>query len=172
MRRSKSAAFSLDCGPLVVTNLERVLSRIQTKENAMNRLKSFALALTLIVVPLAQMAQGQTQTSDGDDDAKVKSEIAKRVAHKKTRVKIKLRDGGEVKGNIDQANDTGFTLTEDKTGKRLDLSYNSVEKVSGRGMSTLTKVGIAVGVGVIVVGIFVAVAIKNFDPFKGGITAR
>jgi hypothetical protein len=136
------------------------------------KIKSLLLALMLALVPLAQRAPAQTQTSDGDSVAKVKSEIAKRLANKKTRVKIKLLDGSEAKGNIDQANDAGFTLTEDKTGKKLGLPYNSVEKVSGRGMSTLTKVGIAVGVGVVVVGVFVAVAIKNFDPFEGGITAR
>jgi hypothetical protein len=42
----------------------------------------------------------------------------------------------------------------------------------GRGMSTLTKIGIVVGVAIVVVGVAVAVAIKNFDPFEGGITAR
>jgi cobalamin biosynthesis Mg chelatase CobN len=134
--------------------------------------KSVLLTLILILVPLSQMSQAQSATNHPDNVAKVKSEITKRVANKKTRVKIKLHDGGEVKGNIEQASDSGFTLTEDKAGKKLEMSYNSVEKVSGRGMSTVTKIGIVVGVAVVVVGVAVAVAIKNFDPFEGGITAR
>ena len=134
--------------------------------------KSVLLALILILGPLSQVSQAQSTASGADNLAKVKSEIAKRVANKKTRVKIKLNDGGAVKGNIERANDVGFTLMEDKTGKKLEMSYNSVAKVSGRGMSTLTKIGIVVGVAVVVVGVAVAVAIKNFDPFEGGITAR
>jgi hypothetical protein len=136
------------------------------------KIKSIMIALMLVLVPLLQTAHAQPQASDADTIARVKSEIAKRVANKKTRVKIRLHDGDEVKGNIEQANDAGFTLMEDKTGKKLEIPYNSVEKVSGRGMSTLTKIGIVVGVAVVVVGIAVAVAIKNFDPFEGGITAR
>lgn len=136
------------------------------------KIKSIMLALALVLLPLLQTAHAQSQASNADSIAKIKSDIVKRVANKKTRVRIKLHDGSEVKGNIEQASDDGFTLTEDKTGKRLEMSYNSVEKVGGRGMSTLTKIGIVVGVVVVVVAVAAVVAIKNFDPFEGGITAR
>ena len=136
------------------------------------KIKSLALSFSLVLVPFLHLAYAQPQYSNAETIEKVKSAVARRIANKKTRVEIKLRDGDKVKGNIEQANDDGFTLTEDKTGRKLQMSYNSVEKVSGRGMSTLTKIGIVVGVAVVVVAVAVAVAIKNFDPFEGGITAR
>ena len=133
----------------------------------MNRLKSLALTLTLIVVPLAQIARGQS--GGGDSTARIKSEIANRVEKKKARVKLKLRSGEELKGQLDQPGDDRFTLIQDKTGKKLEIAYSEVTKVSGRGMSTFTKVGIVAALGVGVIAIVAIVAIKNFDPFSGGI---
>jgi hypothetical protein len=60
---------------------------------AMNRLKYLTLAFLLIFVPLARASQAQPQSVTVDQTAKVKSEVAKRVDNKKTRVKIKLRNG-------------------------------------------------------------------------------
>jgi hypothetical protein len=130
------------------------------------------LALVIAIVPLAETARGQSQSTDDARIAKVKADVARRLANKKTRVKLKLHDGGQLKGRLEQAGADGFTVIEDKTNKKIDLLYSAVDKVSGRGMSTLTKVGIATAVGVGVLAIVVVVALKNFDPFSGGITAR
>ena len=135
----------------------------------MNRVKSLTLAFLLILMPLARAAQAQAKSGAVDQTAKVKSEVAKRVDNQKARVKIKLGNGEELKGRIDQADDDTFTLTQDKTGKKIQLAYSEVAEVKGRGMGTFTKIGIVVGVAAVVVAIAVAVAIKNFDPFKGGI---
>lgn len=139
----------------------------------MLQLKSLAVVFLLVVLPLAQIAQGRSQTrpqsSAADNTTKVKSEIAKRVDHKKTRVKIKLGTGEELKGQIDQAGDDKFTLIQDKTGKRFELAYSEVAKVSGRGMSTLAKVGIVTAIAAGVLAVAVIVALKNLDPFNGGI---
>lgn len=138
----------------------------------MKKIKAIVLALIVALVPLVQTARGESQSTAGDQTAKVKSEVSKRLANKKTRVQVKLRDGSQLKGRLEQATDDGFTLTEDKTNKKLELAYSAVEKVSGRGMSTMAKVGIGAAVAVGVVAILVVVALKNFDPFSGGITAR
>ncbi len=137
----------------------------------MRKANSFVLALILALLPLVQ-AQGQSESTDAARLAKVKSEVTKRLANKKTRVKVKLHDGGELKGRLEQANDVGFTLTEDKTNKAIELTYGAVDKVSGRGMSTMAKVGIGAAIGVGLLAVIVVVALKNFDPFSGGITAR
>src|SRR5512132_1975243 len=135
----------------------------------MNRVKSLALAFIMVLVPLVPAAQAQAQSGAPNKTAKVKSEVAKRVDNQKARVKIKLRNGEELKGRIDQADDDTFTITQDKTGKKIQLAYSEVAEVKGRGMGTFTKIGIVVGVAAVVVAVAVAVAIKNFDPFKGGI---
>jgi hypothetical protein len=115
----------------------------------------------------AQSGTADVQTT------KVKAEVAKRVANNKTKVKVKLRTGDELKGQIDQSDDSGFTLTQDKTNKPVHISYAEVQKVSGRGgLSTAAKIGIVAAIGVGVLAIVVIVAVRNFDPFSGGITAR
>ena len=118
-------------------------------------------------MPLAQVAQAQA--NDAQKTARVKSEIAKRVADKRTKVKIKLRNGEEVKGRIDHADDTGFTVTEGKTAKQIQISYSEVATVKGRGLSTGAKIGIIAGIAAAALAIAVVVSLKNFDPFKGGI---
>jgi hypothetical protein len=132
----------------------------------MNKLKSLTLMALLILLPLARVAQAQTGAVD--QTSKIRAEVARRVDNKKTRVKIKLLTGEELKGRIDQAAGDVFTVTEDKTGRKVDLKYSEVAAVKGRGISTLTKVGIVVGVAVVVVAIAVVVAVRNFDPFSNG----
>jgi tetrahydromethanopterin S-methyltransferase subunit G len=162
----------LDAGVLYVITCPRNLES-NPPEAAMNRFKSLSLAFILILVPLAQMVPAHPQSSDVEKMAKVKSEIAKRIANKKTRVKIKLLKGGELKARIEQADDDSFTITQDKTGQKIELAYSEVDGVKGRGgLSTGAKIGIILGVAVVVVAIAVLVSLKNFDPFSGGITVR
>lgn len=128
------------------------------------------LAFTLLVMPVTRLT---VQAQSGATDAQttnVKAEVAKRVANKKTKVKVKMRSGEQLKGQIDQSDENGFTITQDKTNSQVKISYADVEKVSGRGgLSTAAKVGIIVGIAIGVLAIVVIVAVRNFDPFSGGI---
>ena len=131
------------------------------------------LAFTLLVMPVTRLT---VQAQSGGADAqttKVKAEVAKRVANKKTKVKVRMRSGEQLKGQIDQSDENGFTITQDKTNSQVKISYADVEKVSGRGgLSTAAKVGIIAGIAIGVLAIVVIVAVRNFDPFSGGITIR
>lgn len=132
------------------------------------KVKSLALAFMLVLTPLAQTARAQPQTSP-DQSAKIKSEVAKRIANKKNHVNIDLRNGDKLKGRLEQADTTKFTLRQDKTGNTIEISYGDVLKVKGQGLGTGAKIGIALGVTAAVVAVVVVVALKNFDPFEGGI---
>ncbi len=136
------------------------------------RLLTAPLALALVLVPLGPLARGQQHLTETTEAVKIKAEVAKRANNKKDRVKIKLRNGSEVKGRITQTSETSFTLTDEKTGARTDIGYDDVSKLQGRGMSTAKKIGIAAAIGVGVLVIVVVVALKNFDPFENGITIR
>ena len=135
-------------------------------------LKVVCLTFMLVFVPLAQVMHAQPQSTDIQKTAKVKSDITKRVATNKTRVKLKLRNGEELKGRIDRADDNGFTVTEDKTGKQIQMSYTEVDGVKGRGLGSGAKIGIIAAVVVVVVVVVAVINVKNIDPFQGGITAR
>lgn len=132
------------------------------------KVKSLALAFMLVLTPLAQVALAQTPTNP-DQSAKIKSEVAKRIANKKNHVNIDLRNGDKLKGRLEQADDNKFTLRQDKTGNTIEISYDDVLKVKGQGLGTGAKIGIALGVAAVVVAVVVVVALKNFDPFEGGI---
>src|SRR5262249_34111068 len=139
-----------------------------------------ALGFALCFVPLSRIAaqsptdrpaQSQTdQPSKLDQEiAKIKAAISKRVADDKDKVKLKLRDGSEVKGRLNQASDASFTFTNDKGTQPMTFTYADVQRVNGRGLSRGAKIGI---IAAIVGGIFAIVVIKavqNFDPFKNGI---
>ena len=135
----------------------------------MKRLTALSLAFTLWFAPLTRAVHAQSESGDVDKTAKVKAEIAKRVTSKKTRVKIKLRNGGELKGRIDRADENGVTIAEDKTGKKVELAYGEIEKVNGRGLGKGAKIGMVAAIAVGVLAIVVVIALKNFDPFKGGL---
>ena len=138
-----------------------------------SRFSSAGLALLLVLTPLMRVAQAQPQSRDEQTTASIKATVAKRLANKKTKVKVRLRTGEEVKGQLNQSDDNGFSLTQDKTNKQMQISYAEVEKVSGRGgLSTAAKIGIVAAIAIGVLAIVVIVAVRNFDPFSGGITAR
>lgn len=125
------------------------------------RLSIFLVALTLVTAPLARLGQAQASVNDARI-AKVKEQVARRIAEKKTRVKIKLLNGTELKGNIDKADDQRFTVSEDKTGKKVEVAYTDVVKVEGRGMGTGTKIGLIAAVTAGVLVVIAAIAVHNF----------
>lgn len=121
----------------------------------------------------SQTAQPATQSNEPSkldrEIAKIKDAISKRVTDDKTKVKLKLRDGTEVKGRLNQASDADFTLTNDKGSQPMTFTYADVQQVNGRGMSKGAKIGIIAGIVVGVFAILVYKAVKDFDPFEGGI---
>jgi sRNA-binding regulator protein Hfq len=126
----------------------------------MNRiLITFFLALAIVLVPLGPGVRAQSVPAA---DPKIKSEVVDRFNKKEVRVKVRLRNGSEVKGRITQANDSGFSLTDEKTGRSTDIAYTDVVNVEGRGMSKTKKVAIGVGIGVGVLIAVVAYAITHF----------
>jgi hypothetical protein len=145
------------------------------------------LGFVLFFVPLGPVARaGQAngpeqskpaketgQTGPTEQTAKIKSEIGKRVANNKTKVKLKLRRGAELKGRLNQAGDDNFTFTDEKTKQEMTLAYADVEQVKGRGgLSLGAKIGIIAGIVVTVAVVAVVVSFHNFDPFKNGIVVR
>jgi hypothetical protein len=105
------------------------------------------LALTIVLAPFGPAVRGQQQSAHTSETNK--AEVERRLSKKEERVKVKLRNGSQVKGRITQTSDTGFTLTDEKTGSRIDLAYADVLDVEGRGMSKTKKIAIGVGIGVV-----------------------
>ena len=126
---------------------------------------TLSLLVLLALAPFGPAAQAQQQTSDANEAAKIKSEVIKRTADNKERVKIKLRNGSEMKGRITQTSENSFTLTDEKTGNKTDIDYSDVAKLDGRGMSRGKKFGIIAGVTVAALVVVAIIAVKTFDVF-------
>lgn len=107
-------------------------------------LTTLFLAMAIAVCPLGPTARAQQQL---DQTAKVKAEVVKRLNKKEEHVKVRLRNGTEVRGYITQTSDNGFTLFIEKTKTATDIAYADVQHVEGRGMSKTKKIAIAVGIG-------------------------
>lgn len=125
------------------------------------------ICLCLVAV-LTLHTYGVTSSTEGRSDAlpttasntqaeKVKTEVERRGAGEKSRVKVRLRDKTEVKGFISQIDASSFQVTEEKTGKVITLAYTDVEKVGGRGISRNTKTVIIIGVGIAAAGIILGI---------------
>jgi small nuclear ribonucleoprotein (snRNP)-like protein len=102
------------------------------------------LALAIVLSTFGPAARAQSTLNS---ETKAKTEVVDRLNKKETRVKVKLRNGSEMKGRITQSSDNSFTLTDEKTGNKSDIAYADVVNVEGRGMSKKKKTFIAVGAG-------------------------
>jgi small nuclear ribonucleoprotein (snRNP)-like protein len=134
-----------------------------------NKLILLSLTVVLIFVPLGRLVHAQQPARETEETAKLKSQIAKRISNKKTKVKIKLRDGKELRARIAHADENGFTVIDDRTQQPLELAYSDVVSVKGRGMSTGLKIGIIAGSALVVIAVVGVIAVKSIDPFEGGI---
>ena len=108
-------------------------------------LTTLFLATAIAVCPLGPTARAQQQL---DQAAKVKAEVVKRFNKKEEHVKVRLRNGTEVRGYITQTSDNGFTLSNEKTRTGTDIAYADVQHLEGRGMSKTKKIAIAAGIAV------------------------
>ena len=117
---------------------------------------TFLLAMAIVLCSLGPAARAQQQL---DRTAKVKAEVVSRLTKKEEHVKVKLRNGSQLKGRITQTGENSFTLTQDKTHTSTEIAYADVQNVEGRGMSKTKKGLIAAGIGV---GIVIAVVAYAF----------
>ena len=132
-------------------------------------LTTLFLAFTIALAPFGPIVRGQQQSAHASQTTKLKAEVERRLNRKEERVKVKLRNGSEVKGRITQSSDNGFTLTDEKTGSHSDLAYADVLDVEGRGMSKKKKILIATGIGVGVFITLVAIALTRDFELNGPI---
>jgi sRNA-binding regulator protein Hfq len=73
--------------------------------------------LLSFLLTLAPLAHGQQLNNEAAEATTVKTEANRRLDKNENRVKIKLRNGSEVKGRITQTAENSFTLTDEKTDR-------------------------------------------------------
>jgi small nuclear ribonucleoprotein (snRNP)-like protein len=121
-------------------------------------LTTLFLAHAIVLSTLGPAARAQSSLNA---ETKAKTEVVNRLNKHETRVKVKLRNGSEVKGRLTQSSENSFTLTDEKTGNRSDIAYADVVNVEGRGMSKKKKTFIAIGAGAAVFAAMFAYAFTH-----------
>ena len=135
-------------------------------------MKTISLCLVAVLVlntySLAYSEEPQPNTSmavarNAEQIEKVRMAIQQRGTGPKAKVKIRLHDKTERKGYISQIEHTSFQLTDQKTGQTATIAYDSVEKVSGPGLSKGTRIAIFVGVGAAAAAIILGVLASKLN---------
>jgi sRNA-binding regulator protein Hfq len=121
-------------------------------------LTTLFLAHAIVLSTLGPAARAQSSLNA---ETKARAEVVNRLNKKETRVKVKLRNGSELKGRITQSSDNSFTLTDEKTGSRSDIAYTDVVNVEGRGMSKKKKMFIAIGAAAVAFAALTAYALTH-----------
>jgi hypothetical protein len=115
----------------------------------LNTIISFLIATLLIHFLALATIFGQS-AGPNPEIIKIKTDLARRGIGEKSKVKIELRDGSEIKGYLAELNAEDFVVADSKTGGRTTLAYHEVKKVKNQGLSLGAKlgiVGLALGAG-------------------------
>lgn len=113
---------------------------------------------TLFIAPVfGQNLDGEAETT------KIKTALTKRGTGEKSKVKIELRDGREIKGWIAALNAADFIIADSKTDNRTTIFYKDVAKMKKSGLSLGAKIGIAALAIGATAAIIIAVGVKNLD---------
>jgi hypothetical protein len=124
-------------------------------------------ALVLNTYSLASLeAQPNTSTamtSNAQQTEKVKMAIQQRGTGTKAKVKIMLRNKTERKGYISRIDDLSFQLTDQKTGQAETIAYDTVEKVSGPGISGATRIALYIGIGAAAAAIILGILASKLN---------
>lgn len=78
---------------------------------------------------IAKQHATQTRAQQRAQTAKVKAEIRKRGAGKKSRVKVTLNNKTQIKGSITKIGEDSFALTDWKTRQVRIVSYDEVGRI-------------------------------------------
>ena len=127
--------------------------------------KAIAVALTAIVSCLSGAQSETSGQAKGQPDraTSVKAKMRKMGVGERSVVRVKLKDGTELRGYLSRIETDSFTITDKTTKKATSASYRDVRSLTGKGIPTAAKVLIVVGIGAaITVGAIVAYALTHF----------
>ena len=94
---------------------------------------------------------------------KVKQGVEKIGAGSNTRVEVKLRDKGRLKGYVSEISENGFVVTDLKTGASNNVAYADVRQIKGNNLSTRAKIAIGVSIAAGLIVLITILTILNSD---------
>ena len=124
-----------------------------------------AISLVLVAVLVHGSMAAQDQPQSPQQTVTKMQQLLHKAQEKDKAVKVilkkKIDNQKKVSGKVSDISDTGFVVTDQKTGKIQKLAYEDVREVNQQGMSKGSKVAIGIAVGavaLITVGLLVCYA--------------
>ena len=103
------------------------------------------ISLVLVAVLLHSSIAAQTSSSPTQSVAKMQ-QVLRKAQEKDKAVKVilnkKIDNQKKIIGKVSDISDTGFVLTDQKTGTTKQLAYEDVRQVNQKGMSKGSKIAI------------------------------
>ncbi len=104
---------------------------------------SFILCCLLLITANSSLISAQTNTDNRDSStAKITAKVVKRSTAQNSYITVKLLDGKKLSGDVTQAGEDSFTLTDSKNKTSASIAYRDVAQVKGKGLSTTSIIAI------------------------------
>jgi hypothetical protein len=127
---------------------------------------SKVIPVMLVTVLLHGSLVAQAQPQSPAQSPAEKQQVLRRAEQKGKDVKVtlerKIDNQRKFTGKVSQISDSGFTLTNQKTGK-TKLAYEDVQQVQQKGLSKGWKIALGVTAGVVLGAILVGETILRDD---------
>ena len=125
----------------------------------LKKLMCLVLCCLLMLMSSSTSISAQTQSNMDSSAAKIKEKIIKRGTGEKKRITVKMSDGTELKGYVNQIGEDSFDFKNSNTGQIKTVAYGDVKQLKGKG----PNIGLIVGLSVVAaVGIIAAVIIGKY----------
>jgi hypothetical protein len=127
-----------------------------------------AISLVLVAVLVHGSIAAQDQTQSPQQTVAKMQQVLHKAQEKDKAVKVTLKkkidNQKKFSGKVSEISDTGFVVTDQKTGKIQKLAYEDVREVNQKGLSKGAKIALGVVGGVVVfVAILAIWAVNNVD---------
>ncbi len=116
-------------------------------------MRKVLIAILLVAVVAPQCLAAELPDAPSATAQAVRAQATK-FANSQKNATIVLKDGSKVSGTVVRADETGFVVSESKTGQARTFAYGDVTQVKRKGLHPAAKVAIAAG-GVILGGMII-----------------
>lgn len=125
------------------------------------------VSVVLVALLLHGSIAAQTQPQSPSQPLTKMQQVLHKAQDKDKAVKVtlnkKIDNQSKFTGKVSEISDTGFVLTDQKTGKPMTLAYADVQQVNQKGMSKGAKIAIVVVAGIVIAAIIVGYTITGGD---------
>jgi hypothetical protein len=117
------------------------------------------IAVMLVTVLLHGSLVAQAQPQSPLQTPAEMQQVLRRAEQKNKAVNVTLEkkfdNHRKFSGKVSEVSDTGFTVTDPKTGKSTKFAYQDVQQVKQKGLSKGWKIGLVVIAGVVIAAVAV-----------------